>query len=588
MSIKRKLILFMVIATILPAVIVIGLFYTRMSAMLMDKNVQTLTYVAKGKALSEADDYDKLETDVFNLCTNVEVISFLKTVNQTNYRDHQNQVLTSEISAKLESFLDLYPTVRSLCVFPVGEGIPLLRGEYDRSLAQSYRESQEYKSALTNSSSLIKELKTDKAGASLLSMSIGISDRYSEKVVGLCILQIDLAEHFSSLNRQSGNEFPYFAVSPNNHVLFKTQTTIAEDAFLAALAGDARIAASGAASELTISEKRYILVKEASSTGFWSFVYCVSREEIMGDVQQVSVLTLALTLIFAVFSLAGAAYLLFKIYAPIHQLTRTMLKIQQGSLDLYVEAKGTDEFSTLGRAFNQLIDRVKALLVQTEETQKKKAELEMNSLQAQITPHFLYNALNSIKALARLKRNEDIIQMSGALIDLLRLSASKAHMITLREEIEYVQAYIQLMSYRTGIIYQMEIDVPAELMNITLPKFTLQPILENSILHGFSEGSQQDAQISIRVSHSNGFVCLTVKDNGKGITKEQEQQLNQLLDDQEAEQKLHRFSGIGINNIRQKLALEFGAGVQMRIIQAIPQGTTVEIIFPEREMPTES
>lgn len=581
MSVKRKLILFMVIATILPAGIIIGLFYARMSAMLMEKNVQTLTYVAKEKALSEADDFDKLETDVFNLCTNVEVINFLKTVNQTNYRDHQNQVLTSEISEKLESFLDLYPTVRSICVFPAEEGIPLLRGEYDRGLAQSYKESLEYKNALLNPSSLLKELKTGKAGNSLLNISIGISDRYSEKMVGFCTLQIDLAEHFAGLNRQSGNELPYFVVSQNNHVLYKTQTTIAEDAFLAASAN-----ASNAASELTINGKKYILVKEASSTGFWSFVYCVSREEIMGNVQQVSVLTLALTLIFAVFSLAGATYMLVKIYAPIHQLTKAMLKIQQGSLDLYVDAKGTDEFGMLGRAFNQLIDRVKMLLAQTEETQKKKAELEMTSLQAQITPHFLYNALNSIKALARLKRNEDIIQMTGALIDLLRLSASKAHMITLREEIEYVQAYVQLMSYRTGTTYQMEIAVPADLMNIALPKFTLQPILENSILHGFSDGPQQEAWISISASRSNGCVCLAVKDNGKGITKEQEQELNQLLD-QGAEQKLHRFSGIGIHNIRQKLALEFGAGVQMRITQAVPQGTTVEILFPEREMPAE-
>jgi len=146
---------------------------------------------------------------------------------------------------------------------------------------------------------------------------------------------------------------------------------------------------------------------------------------------------LVLTLIFSVFFIAGILYMFIKIYAPIRQLTETMLKVDRGNLDLYVEVRDSDEIGMLGQAYNRLIDKVKALLKETKETQKKKAELEMASLQAQITPHFLYNVLNSIKALARLKRNDDIIHMTGALIDLLRLAASRAHTIPLQEEIEY-------------------------------------------------------------------------------------------------------------------------------------------------------
>jgi len=140
---------------------------------------------------------------------------------------------------------------------------------------------------------------------------------------------------------------------------------------------------------------------------------------------------------------------------------------------------------------------------------------------------------------------------------------------------------MRLMSYRTGISYALDLRIPEELQQAMIPKFTLQPIIENSILHGFSEDSPEEARILVAACEEEGLLHVTVTDNGKGISKCKEEELNRLLDGA-VPQELHRFSGIGIDNIRQKLALEFGPGVQMQIAQATPQGTTVDIVFPLR------
>lgn len=581
MSIKRKLVLFIVIATVLPAILIILLFNLRMSTMLVDKNVEMLSGIANERVQAEMDAFDRLETAIFELSTSARMIDFLKTVGVNTYRQSQSQMLTAEIAEKLESFRTLFPAIRSACVFPAGDGISLLRGEYDPAWVQSYHSIPEFQRALEQPSILLRSVTGGGSEHPVLALSIGISDRYAERVVGCLDIRMDLSEYFSGLSMQSAGGMPFFVVSSERCVLYEDQGTISGEAFLTTQAGGAVKRYSDNVYELAIESERYVIVEAASSTGLWDFLYCVNQAEITRDVQWVSLLTLVLTLIFAVFFIAGIMYMFIKIYAPIRQLTETMLKVDEGNLDLYVEVRDSDEIGMLGRAYNRLIDKVKALLKETKETQKKKAELEMASLQAQITPHFLYNVLNSIKALARLKRNDDVIHMTGALIDLLRLAASRANLIPLKEEIEYCTAYMRLMSYRTGISYALDLKIQEEIRQAMIPKFTLQPIIENSILHGFFEDSPEEARILVAAREEGGLLHVTVTDNGKGISKHKEEELNRLLDGA-TQQDLHRFSGIGIDNIRQKLALEFGPGVQMQISQAVPQGTTVDIAFPLR------
>ena len=581
MRLRTKLTVFLLLATIFPVIVVIILFHTRTSSILINKNMDFLTSTAAKNTESVDEYFSGIESIIFNYRTNTRMIEFLKTVNNENYRDNKYQILTSEISEKLETFLQLYTSVKSICIFPTADGIPILRGEYERNLVSSYRTNRILVDSLETPEKVSWVLEwSDKTNTAILNITTGISDRYTEDVVGCINLKIDMYDYYSKSATLLKSDVPFIVTDENRNIIYQHDESLSEEDFKKAFLAQSGMN-EGESYECVIGDKHYMVVETVSKVTNWRFFYYTNKSEIMDEVKKVSMFTLGLTAIFAVLSIFGAIYLYFKIYSPIHILTNSMKKFEDGNLDLEVPVTNKDEISMLAKTFNRLIGQIKELIQKTEEIQKKKSEMEIKALQAQITPHFLYNTLNSIKSLARLKRSDDIISMTESLIDLLRLSASRPQLITVTEEIDYVKAYAKLMSYRSGRKYRIEIQMDSIVMNAAIPKFTLQPIVENSIIHGFSNDIELEAVIEITGQKENNMIVITVSDNGSGITEQQKINLNRELSNC-FEQSLRQFNGIGINNIQQRLTLEFGENAVIHIEQNRPYGTKVIVSFPQK------
>jgi len=256
-----------------------------------------------------------------------------------------------------------------------------------------------------------------------------------------------------------------------------------------------------------------------------------------------------------VLSLSVAAAVLTSSYfiRPLISIIGTMKKVQEGDFDVCLNIDNRSETGQLAYHYIMMLKRINQLVEDIKKTSLQKRQAEITALQAQITPHFLYNTLNSIKCMARVQKNTGIEEAIDSLIELLRLSISyKTEFITLAEELEIIKKYVFIQNFRYGNRIQLFIDCQEDVLQLMILKMTLQPLVENSILHGLPN-KKGPGIINIRAYRIEKGLCVEVEDNGVGMTEETIQRVRSgaLRSDR-------RFNGIGINNIQERIVLYFG------------------------------
>ena len=239
----------------------------------------------------------------------------------------------------------------------------------------------------------------------------------------------------------------------------------------------------------------------------------------------------------------------------------------------YRPVRGTREVQELSDSFGHMVLRIQQLMstVRQEEINLRKTELK--ALQAQINPHFLYNTLDSIAWMCEQGRNTDAVKMVHALARLFRISISRGHeLIPIAKEIEHAESYLQIQKYRYKNQFTYEFDVDPECLNYYCNKITLQPIIENAILHGL-DLLVDEGYIWVQVQQDGGDIVFRVQDNGVGMTQEQIENVLQSGPDDR--------TGIGIRNVNDRLQIYFGRQYGLHITSELDVGTCVEIRMPK-------
>lgn len=235
-----------------------------------------------------------------------------------------------------------------------------------------------------------------------------------------------------------------------------------------------------------------------------------------------------------------------------------------------------DEFGQLSRTFAHMAAHIDALIRENQERERTQHELEIQVLRAQISPHFLYNALNSVRHLASMQGMDHIDRLTGAIIRLLRAALSNTEaLIPLSQEIEYVRNYCEICQYQYLNDFSLDIEVDETLMECRLPPMVLQPIVENAIIHGIAD-FRSDGVIRVHAQKNADVLFLTVTDNGQGMSGEQ---IDELLG-QERNTDKRRFSGIGIQNVRKRIQMRFGSRFGLNIFAEPGKYTTVQLSLP--------
>src|SRR5690606_2300648 len=236
------------------------------------------------------------------------------------------------------------------------------------------------------------------------------------------------------------------------------------------------------------SGKNYLVVKSPFEELPWTAYLYTPLSEISSEgaiLKQNLYILAGLVLVFASFT---SIFLSSVITRPIRKLMRNITLVEKGSFDNLPLINSNDEIGQLSQRFNQMSSELKQLVTRNQKEEKEKAQAEIRALQSQINPHFLYNTLGSVKWIASMQKADKIVEMTEALISILRYTARHERaMVTLREEIDNIRNYIVIQNVRYYNRFQLRIRVDEGLLNNMMPKLILQPIVENAIFHGLAE-----------------------------------------------------------------------------------------------------
>jgi sensor histidine kinase YesM len=323
------------------------------------------------------------------------------------------------------------------------------------------------------------------------------------------------------------------------------------------------------------SDGKLWLSRMKGKPGDWQLLHAIDTSAISISAGKISG-TLAMSLLFAIPIAFAILYMVSKsITVPIKTLKETMEIFGNGNLTIRSKVKGVDEVAHLQASFNKMADDINFLMESNERQQIQKRMLELNMLEYQINPHFLYNALDSMHWMAQEGGNTEISLMASALARFFRLGLSKGReFYTLKEEIEHVSQYLIIHQIRFGGSFSFEADLPKELEGALTIKFLLQPVAENAIKHGIGKrGGSGLVRIACQVGADQNLIA-TVSDNGMGMPPERIAELNRLLS-QGAELD-EGEDGYGLSSLQRRISLCYGEGYGLEISAGDP-GTIVSI-----------
>jgi len=287
------------------------------------------------------------------------------------------------------------------------------------------------------------------------------------------------------------------------------------------------------------------------------------------------------------FAVAMAAILLCLVLSPIiirsltkplNAIVRTMNKVQDGDTHARVSLKNNDEFGYIGKSLNSMLDNLNELFATNLEKQNRLRLAELKALYAQINPHFLYNTLDSIKWLAKLNGVDDIVLIVSQLGKLLKNSIrNQKDSVLISEEISLIGNYLAIQKVRYSDKFDVDIQIEESILDCVVPKFIIQPIVENAIIHGI-EDKVGKAHLMIKGWHEENKIIFEVKDDGVGIPGEKLDRIRKLT-------QAPNDDSIGIANVNKRIKLYYGEEYGLEIKSAENIGTITYITMPFSNTP---
>lgn len=270
------------------------------------------------------------------------------------------------------------------------------------------------------------------------------------------------------------------------------------------------------------------------------------------------------------------------IAAPVAALQAQLQRIGEGDFTPNPDIEWANEMGDIGRGINGLSRSVYTLMEKRLEDERQKKDLEYRMLQNQINPHFLYNTLNSIKWMATIQHATGIAEMTISLSRLLKsVSKGNERLVPLQEEFALLNDYFTIQQYRYGGTITLDviwIEDERLCQDCMIPRFTLQPLVENAIFHGIEpKGCAGSIELTIKTDKETGDVLILLTDDGVGMSDEQSKQ---ILTEPSAEQAGAKFRHVGVWNVHRRLQYSFGEDYGLSVDAQLGQGTTVTIRLP--------
>ena len=316
----------------------------------------------------------------------------------------------------------------------------------------------------------------------------------------------------------------------------------------------------------------------------WAVVY-EDQADLLQPVYQMGASVLAVMLLGMCVIWVLVQYVCQSMLKRLALLEKKMLAVQSGNLDIRIPERenGGDELDTLSKSFNGMLDRMQQLVDENIQRGLAVKQAELDALQSQINSHFLYNALESIRMLSEVHGDTEVAETVFSLGSLMRYHMKwKTKTATLSEELDCIDRYIFFMSASNGTEIRLESTLPREVLYTEIPKLSIQPLVENAIVHGMPMDSRRIV-ITLKCRQEDGLLVLSVTDNGTGIAPERLHEIQCALNGSGTGNIRSGKNGIGVVNVHQRIQLMYGEACGLRFISCEGLGTSVEVRIPARQ-----
>ncbi|TDO70037.1 two-component system sensor histidine kinase YesM [Halanaerobium saccharolyticum] len=326
--------------------------------------------------------------------------------------------------------------------------------------------------------------------------------------------------------------------------------------------------------EYFAGEKRLAIFSTIDNNG-WKVIKTIATTNLYREINDIQRFLSILGFIYGVLIITFMIIFSIRYTEPMFKMMGVIKKVEEGDLSARMPIKSNDEIGHLGYSLNNMIDEMQNLIDKLIEEEQEKKEVELEALHAQINPHFLHNTLNTIKWMAKIQGNISVSKAITSLVKLLRVSTNLSkEKITLAEEIDYLKNYMVIQRLRFNEEISLEFRIEEDCLQLKVPKLILQPIVENSIIHGLEKKSFE-LKIRIKVYKKEEQVFIEIIDNGPGIKKET---LDNIF---ESESAYDKFSKVGLNNVNKRIKLYFGSEYGLNIRSKPGYGTKIIVNLPD-------
>ena len=304
----------------------------------------------------------------------------------------------------------------------------------------------------------------------------------------------------------------------------------------------------------------------------------IKRSSIILTILQVTIIIFSLAV-----SLNGYITVLRSIGKPLSDMKELSTQIADGNLDARTQVPDVDELIPLANNMNLMAEQINVLIQKNIEEQQNIQKAEMKALQAQITPHFLYNTFDTIIWLAEEEKTDEVVKITKAFSEFLRISLSRGHeWITIAQELDHIRNYLTIQKIRYADILNYDIEVDEEILNYKIIKLVLQPLVENAIYHGIkNKRGRGNLKVTADFTdQTKSSIIFTVSDDGAGFTKERLEDVNRELEN--ASLNAEKLSSVyGLYNVNKKLKLYYENKTQGLVIESEEKkGSKISFVIP--------
>ena len=270
----------------------------------------------------------------------------------------------------------------------------------------------------------------------------------------------------------------------------------------------------------------------------------------------------------------------FHMAKPIHEIDRFIDESIENP-DRRLKLRRTDEIGTVADSLNHMLDENQRMIeeikegkIRLYETKLTQQKMEILAYRNQINPHFLYNTFSCMRDMALINDQDNIAEMAMALSDIFRYAVKASNIVTVRDEVSYIEKYARIIEFRFMGKITIETSVESSVLDKPLIRFFLQPLVENSVFHGL-ESKMDNGLVDVRIEGKGDKLAITIKDDGCGMDEEALNNLKELIN------APHEKGGIGLPNIIQRLRLFYGDEYTFEVSSIVGKGTTINIEVPD-------